>query len=203
MADWAKQRGYEMANTGDARPHQAWMPFQYLPRFDRIGRELRIEVGDLKIAIVEAFDTDPIKQAAGEQQSLIVFILAPKVTSRVAVRSKQTAGLADDVTRGLSAIGGFFASGGQQSAPPGAVLGDPTLEARCDVMTPSREEGNAALPMTLRRILVSPGFRGAVEIRRGGIVMSLHEYRAFEPRTLEALIELVKQLAVAATPADQ
>jgi hypothetical protein len=201
LADWAKQRGYETANTGDPRPHQAWMPFQYLPRFDRIGRELRVAADDVKITIVETFDADPLKQAAGEHVNLLAFVLAPKLTSRVAVRSKSIDGIADGVSRGLSALGGFISSGGQSGPPPGAVLGDPTLEARCDVVAPSRDEGNAALPMPLRHILVAPGFRGAVETRPGGLVMTLHDYKSFDPRTLEALVDLVKQLVTAATPA--
>lgn len=200
LGEWARQRGFELANNGDPRPHQAWMPFHYLPRFDRIGREVRYADGDVKTTIVETFDSDPIKQAAGEHVQLLAFVLAPKLASRVAVRSKHVAGLADGVARGLSALGGFLSSGGQSGPPPGSILGDPTLETRCDVIAPSREEGNAALPMPLRHILVSPNFRGAVETRQGGLVMSLFDYRSFDPRSLDAYIELIKQLVAAATP---
>ncbi len=200
LAEWATQRGYELSATGDVRYYHGWLPFQYLPRFDRVGRELKLTHGDVRIALCEAYDSDPIKQAASEHLHVIAFLLAPRIVARAAVRSKQVAGLADGVSRGISAIEGFFSSGGHAPPPPGSVLGDPTLEGRCNVMAPSREEGNAALPMPLRHILVQPQFRGAVETRPGGLVATLYDHRRFEPQALDALIVLVKQLHDAAAP---
>ncbi len=201
LAEWAKERGFEISTAADFRSYHGWLPLQYLPRFDRVGRELRFSLGDARVSIVEALDSDPLKQAAGEHLNNLVFVVSPRFTARVAVRSKQVGGLADGISRGFSAIEGFFASGGHTGPPPGAVLGDPTLESRCDVLAPSREEGNAALPMPLRQLLVQPYFRGALEIRQGGLILTLYDYRRFDAPGLEALVAAAKQIIEAAMPA--
>ena len=199
LAAWATQRGFELSPSGDVRYYHGWLPFQYLPRFDRVGRELKLSLGDAKVALVEAYDSDPIKQAANEHLHVIAFVLTPRVQARVAVRSKQVGGLADGVSRGISAIEGFLSSGGQAPPPPGSVLGDPTLEARCDVIAPGRDEGNAALPMPLRHILVHPAFRGAIETRNGGMVVTLYDHRRFDPQGLDALLVSLRQIVDAAS----
>jgi hypothetical protein len=96
-----------------------------------------------------------------------------------------------DISSGLDSL---FRGGGT----PGGVLGDPTFEGRFDVTTPSREEGQNALPMGLRRLLVTTSFRGILEVRPGGLVGTLFDRRSFDPITLDMLIAQLGQIYSAA-----
>ena len=93
-----------------------------------------------------------------------------------------------------SGLGSLF-----RGESPGSLLGDPTLEARFDVMAPSRDEGNAALPMPLRQLLVTSGFRGILEVRSGGLVVSLFDLRSFDAASLDRALPYIEQLYRAAS----
>ncbi len=92
-----------------------------------------------------------------------------------------------------SSLGSLFGS-----KPAGTVLGDPTLEARYDVAVSSREEGDRALPMELRHLLVGAQFRGIVEVRPGGLAVTDWGLRVFQPQAIDALIHRVGQIHHAA-----
>jgi hypothetical protein len=169
----------------------SWYPFQYMPKPSSITRELRATIDDAKLFVGEGHENDPLKQAMGGTRLLLFFLLSPRLRCRASVRSKEGGGLDKEIGRGLSELFGG-------AKPAGSILGDPTLEQRCDVMAPSRDEGNWALPMPLRQLLVQPGFRGVLETRAGGMAVTLYGYTAFEPRTLDAAIQMVSALYRAA-----
>jgi hypothetical protein len=159
-----------------------------------VGREIVARFGEVTIACVETFDSDPFKAAAGEGQHVMAFALANGLRHRAALRSKQGAGDLTDITRSLGALFG--------SRPPvGAVLGDPVFEQHYDVNVPSREEGVAALTMPLRHLLVGGQFRGAVEIRPGGVAIEFYGMRGFDPVRLDGALSLANQILAAAQSA--
>jgi hypothetical protein len=88
-----------------------------------------------------------------------------------------------------SGLGSLFSG-----ASAGSVLGDPTLETRFDVTVPSREEGNVALPATLRQMLVSYQWRGIIEIRPGGLVVAPFDRRSFDIAGLDAVLAMLGQI---------
>ena len=184
LAEWAKARGLVLNASPDVAWYQGWMPFVYLGRIAKVGRDLRASFGAAPVAIVEAFEGDPLKQATGDDRSVVVFVSAPQLRFRAAIRSKQGGGLVNDISSGL---GSLF--GGKGSA--GGVLGDPTFEARFDVSTPSRDEGNQALPMPLRQLLLQAQWRGILELRAGGMVATTFDKKVFEPATLDAVMAML------------
>ncbi len=193
LAAWAIERQYELVAQADPNFYFSWYPFAYLPRPASILRELRAPIDDGRLFVAEATDSDPLRQAmGGSARLLFFFILSPKLRCRASVRSKQGGGIDKEIGRELSNLFG----GG--APPAGSILGDPTLEQRFDVTAPSRDEGNWALPMPLRQILVQPQFRGILETRAGGMVVHLYDYTAFEPRTLDGSIQMVSALYRAA-----
>ena len=186
LAQWAQARGYVLSATPDLRWYQGWFPCVYLPPIARVGREVKATFGEANVAIVEAFEGDVLKQATGEDRSVVAFLMSSKLTHRAAIRSKAGGGLVNEISSGL---GSLFKSGGT----PGTVLGDPTFEARFDVTTPSREESAFALKMPLRQWLLQTSWRGILEIRGGGAICTPFE-RRFEPATLDALVTAVGQI---------
>src|SRR5512146_1776024 len=145
LAQWAQARGYTLGSNPDPNWYRGWYPCVYVPPFSRLGRELRATFGEASVALVEGFEADPIKQATGEDRQVLAFLASPRLTSRVAVRSKSGGGLVREISGGLGALFGGGSAGG--------ALGDPTFEAKYDVTAPSREEGQAALPFPLRQLL--------------------------------------------------
>ncbi len=190
LGAWASTKSFVLNATPDGNWYLAWYPMSFLPRFTRLGRELRGSLDDAGIYIVETFDPDPFKQAAGEDRMVAFFLTSPKLTLRAAVRAKSGGGVMTELSSGL---GSLF-----RGESPGSLLGDPTLEARFDVMAPSRDEGNAALPMPLRQLLVSSGFRGILEVRAGGLAISLFDLRFFDAPSLDRALPYVEQLYRAA-----
>jgi hypothetical protein len=192
LRGWLAARGHELNPTPDASWFQGWYPFVYHPVFVRITREVRATLGAARAFVVEAYENDPIKHATGEDRHLVAFVTSPRFTYRAALRSKHGGGLVEGIGKGLNAL---ITSGPQ----PGAILGDPTLESRYDVTVPSRDEGNAALPMPLRHLLVGTGWRGILEVRSGGLVCINYDMRSFDVATLDAFIANVGQIRSAAT----
>jgi hypothetical protein len=205
MQAWAQARGAAISTSPDPRWYQSWGPYVYLPSFARIGREARVSIADgptqVQAFVVETYEGDPIKQATGDDRLLVAFVTSPRLAYRAAVRSRSGAGVLDDFSRGIDAIVGTGPS-------PGSVLGDPTFERVFDVGAPTRDEGNAALPIPLRQTLLQSGFRGVLELRPGGLICTLYDRRAFDPPTLDALLgavarvhQLATQYAVTPAPA--
>lgn len=193
LADWAAQKSLALSATPDLAWYQGWQPFIYQFALTRIGRELRGKLDDADLAIVEAVDPNPIKQATGEDRQAVCFVLSPKLRARAAIRAKSGGGLVSDVTSGIGSL--FGGSGG-----PGTVLGDPTFEQRYDVTVPSREEGNQALPMALRQLLIQYQWRGLLETRPGGLVFAQFDARTFDPPSLDRALGMLGAICRAAAP---
>lgn len=190
LAEWAQARGLALSATPDLRWYQAWQPFVYTAPVARVGRELRGKLDDADLALTEAFDADPIKQAAGEDRQLLCFLITPRLRARAALRAKSGGGLVNDVKSGFGSLFG--------GASPGSVLGDPAFEQHFDVSVPSREEGNAALPVVLRQLLVTHRWRGILELRAGGLVCAPFGYTQFDPNALDQLLSLLVSIHRAA-----
>jgi hypothetical protein len=79
------------------------------------------------------------------------------------------------------------------------VLGDAIFEAHCEIATPTREEGLAALPVALRHLLVQGGWRGILEFRPGGLVSTTYGPPMFDPASLDATLAMLGQVYNAAT----
>jgi hypothetical protein len=187
VEEWATARGYALNASPDFAWYQGWQPFAYLFRFARVGREIRAQFNEVTAFVVEAFEADPFKQATGEDRNVCCFLTSPKLVARAAFRAKLGGGVVNELRSGL---GSLFSGGGS----PGGVLGDPTFETRFDVQTPSRDEGNRALPMPLRQHLLQSGWRGIVETRPGGLVCVTYGQSQFEPQTLDTAITVVGQI---------
>jgi hypothetical protein len=192
LAEWAAARGYTISAQPDLRWYQAWYPFAYLFRISRLGREVRAQIGEAQLGVVEAYESDPIKEATGEHRHVIAFLMSPRLAYRAAIRLKGGgAGLVDDVTKGLDSLFG--------SPKPKGFLGDPTFEGRYDVVGPTVEEANAALPMPLRQLLLQSNFRGIVEVRAQGMAVTFYDRTGFDAATLDGTIAWVGQIYQAAT----
>lgn len=205
LASYAKERDCEIAPAGDVRWYQAWYPFVYLPLVSQVGRELRAELDGAhgyrkggadaaKVWVIEGFESDPIKQATGEHKRLYAFVTSSKLTYRAAVRSKQGAGIVDDIGKGLDSL--------FSSPKLTGVLGDATFEASFDVSAPTRDEAQTALPMALRSQLVSSRWRGILELRAGGLAAAFFETTAFEPYALDRVLGWVQSTLALATAYD-
>lgn len=185
LAEWARARGHALNATPDQQWYRAWYPCLYLPAFARLGREIRATFGEANVALVELFDADPLKQATGEDRLLTAFLASPRLTRRVAVRSKSGGGIVNELGSGLGSLFG---------GSPGGILGDPTFESRYDIKAPSREEGNLALPFPLRQMLVQTQWRGILEVRAGGLVCASFDRRQLDPASLDATFSSLGQI---------
>jgi len=128
---------------------------------------------------------DALRQAMGEDRIVIAVLSSPRVVYRAALRSKQSTGIADGVSR---AFDGF------KGTPAKASLGDPQFESRFELSFPSPQEGVMALPFSLRQLLMSSGFHGTLELRNGGFVMNLHSVVRFEAMALDQLLDAVARV---------
>jgi hypothetical protein len=92
LGEWATARGLSLSQTPDLAWYQAWAPFIYLFRIGRVGRDLRGKLDDADLAIVEAFDADPIKQAAADSVCCLMSPCghAPRCAPRAAEGSSAT-----------------------------------------------------------------------------------------------------------------
>ena len=198
LASWATDNGFELNAQPDPSYYQGWYPFQYLPRIATVVRELRGKLDEAPLFVAEVQLADPLGQLVGGARTLFFFLLSDKLRYRASVRSKQTAGVADDLNRGLKQLGNLFSSGGASPPAVGAVLGDPVLEQACDVSVPSRDEGNWAITMPLRQLVAQPTFRGIVELRAGGMAVNLFGHDQLSKTTLESCLATVSALYRAA-----
>jgi hypothetical protein len=190
---WAAEKGYTLSKTPELSWYQGWYPFQYVFQLARIGRELRATFGEATLHVIEGFESDPIKAAAGEDRYLFAFILSERLKLRVAVRSKSGGGVVNEISRGLGSL--FKGSAG-------GALGDPTFEQRFDVWGPTREEAIRALPMPLREYVLQANWRGIMETRPGGMVIVFYGARAFDPTTIDTLVSMAGQLYQLAAAAE-
>lgn len=196
LAAWAEERKYVLNPQPQLAYYLSWFPCQFVSRPTSVTREVRATFGEAQLFVAEVYE--PVALGIEQARRLLFLLTSPSLRYRVALRSRDGGGLTAEVDRGFKEIASLFGGGGQKQ-PPGAILGDPTLESRFEVMAPSREEGNAALPVPLRQLLVQPQFRGILELRPQGMACQLFDYVFFEPRTLDAAIAMIGALYQAAT----
>jgi hypothetical protein len=197
LAEWAQARGLAYSPTPDARWYQAWAPFSYLGPIARVGREVRANIGDAVCGIVETREGDPIKEATGEDRRVVAFLVSQRLRYRAAVRSRTGGGIASDVSRHVDEVSrdlGLEGLFGTKKPAPQGMLGDPTFDSLFEVAAPSMDEARAALPPALRHLLVQGAFRGILELRAGGLVVTFFDRPAFEPQTLEGSLARVAQI---------
>ncbi len=193
LAEWAASRGVTLVPQGDVRWYQAWYPFAFLFPTSQVGREARVVIGDANVVVCETFEGDPAKQIIHEDRHVVAFVTTPRLAYRAAVRSKQgAAGLLDDMNKGLNDL--FSAKKPQQG-----LLGDPTFEHQYEVAGPNREEANAALPLPLRQLLLQGHFKGILEVRGQGLVVTFWDRSGFDAPSLEGTLGWVAQIVQAAT----
>ena len=195
LGEWIKTRGYVTSQQPDPSWYGSWYPFVFLARFSRLGRELRAPLrdagADAHAFLVEAYEGDAFKDLAGEDRRLLCFVTSNRLVYRAALRSRVGGGFVDELSRGFDSL--------VSSKPPiGSVLGDPTLESVFEAAAPTRDEGNAALPVPLRRLLLQAGFRGILELRAGGLACVIHDRTGYDPANLDATLAFLAQVHRAA-----
>jgi hypothetical protein len=211
LAVWAHARGYELNEKPDLAWYAAWAPFIYLFKPARLGREIRAQLSDASIWLVEAYDQPAPSETEGNDCYLLSFLTSPRLAYRAALRSRMQKEAVDELRaafnprkspRSLSRwrwrerenfLRRTYGRGVR------GVLGDAIFEAHCEIATPSREEGLAALPVALRHLLVQGGWRGILEFRPGGLVGTTYGPPLFDPASLDATFGLVVQIYNAAT----
>jgi serine/threonine protein kinase len=188
IAAWASARGLELRQP-DMRAYHVWHPFEFLPRIGQVFREARFTLRDAQVLLAEASAADDLKRAIGEDRSVIAFVNSPIITQRVAIRSKQSAGIADGVSRGINLLSSLVEVDKRK-----VTIGDPRFEVSFEIAAPSPMEANAALPIALRKLFVDGNFRGIFESRAGGFAVSFFELKRFEPTDLDRIIDAVTRI---------
>jgi hypothetical protein len=213
LATWAQARHYELSETPEIAWYQGWAPFVYLFAPTRLGREVHGKLSDALVWLVEAFNDDE-EGPDDQRRYLIAFVTSPKLSYRAAIKSRIQKEQVDEMRQSISPLN-------QRLTPRSVgrwrwrereqflkrtygrmvrgILGDAIFEAHCEIATPSREEGLAALPVALRHLLVQGGWRGILEFRPGGMVMTTYGPPMFDPASLDAALNLVGQIYTAAT----
>ncbi len=182
LASWAQHRRAELHAQADARLYLACNPFQLMPPVTHAYRDAVLTLRDARLLVAEVSLGDTLRQAMGEGRTVLAALSSPRLVYRAAIRSKQTQGIADGMAR---AFEGFWGTAARAS------LGDPHFENRYDLSFPSVEEGNMALPFPLRQLLMHNAFQGMLELRQGGLVMTLNDVVRFEAMALDRLLDAV------------
>ena len=116
--------------------------------------------------------------------------LAFNAVAAINEQSREQDMILDEIGKGLDDLFGTKKRG---------FLGDPTFEARYDVVGPTLDEANAALPMPLRHLLLSTNFRGILEVRAQGLAVTFFDRNGFDPQSLDGTIGWIGQIYQAAT----
>ena len=196
LAAWAASRRLELVQA-DLVALKALEPWAFLPRVVASGREVRGPFLDGTVSLVEVI-RGGLGRATGEDRSVLAIVQTPRVRARAAVRSRSSAGFADNVTRGMKMIDALVA---EPSAHVGVnTIGDALLESHFELRCPTAMEGHAALPPPLRAHLVHQHFRGTLELRLGRFAMAHFDVTTLEPKGLEFLLAAAAAVAQALGP---
>lgn len=199
LAAWASSRGYEYEANPSVEWYQSWAPFVFLFKPSRVTREVRASFGDAQLWMVEAHD-DEAGRNPDETRFVVSFLLSPRLHYRAAIRSRMQKDAIDELRTPLNpkktprALGRWRWRERDQflrrtyGRGVRGVIGDAIFEAHCEIQTPSREEGLAALPVALRHWLLSTGWRGILELRPGGLVSTTYGPPIFDPASLDATV---------------
>ncbi|NUP04913.1 MAG: serine/threonine protein kinase [Polyangiaceae bacterium] len=185
---WGTHHRAQLRAPADLRLYAGWNPFQFLPPIAQASRDARLVLRDAQVHLVEVFSNDPLRQATGEDRSVLALVTSSRIYYRAAVRSKNSTNL-------VEGFGQLFDSLGGQ-----ATFGDPHFERHFDVRFPSPQEGQMALPIAVRQVLVNAGFRGILETRHGGFALRRDDANRFEPSDLDRLLEATAAIYAALAP---
>ncbi len=199
LHDWAGVRGYEFNAKPSAEWYQSWAPFVFLFVPTGVEREVRASFGDAQVWIIEARNAEQA-QRGEEDRYVVSFLLSPRLSYRAAVRSRMQKEAVEELRTPINprrtprSLGRWrwrerdqFLRRTYGRGIRGAI-GDAIFEAHCEIQTPSREEGLAALPVALRQWLITTGWRGVLELRPGGLVSTTYGPPLFDPASLDATI---------------
>lgn len=199
LTEWAPARGYEYNPRPEVDWYQSWAPFVFLFKPTRVFREVRASFGDAQLWIVEAVD-DTKPKTAEESRYVLSFLLSPRLHYRAALRSRMQKDAIDEMRTSINprltprSLGRWRLGERDKllrrtyGRGVRGVIGDAIFEAHCEIATPSREEGLAALPIALRQWLLTTGWRGILELRPGGLVSTTYGPPLFDPASLDATI---------------
>jgi serine/threonine protein kinase len=184
LAAFAQARRLEPrhADLAGLRTLEPWM---FLPPIVASARELRGPLQGGTIALVEVVRGDAIGRATGEDRSVLAIVQAPQLRSRVALRSRQAAGFADNVARGWKLLDSLVSDTSHAGA---TSINDPLFESHFELRCPTPQEGHVALTPALRSYLVHQRFRGTLELRAGLFAMSHFDVTRFEARALDYML---------------
>ena len=199
LTTWAPSRGYEYNPRPSVDWYQSWAPFVFLFKPTRVLREVRASFGDAQLWMVEAVDESKPKPAE-ESRYVLSFLLSPRLHYRAAIRSRMQKDAIDEMRTSINprktprSLGRWRWREREQflrrtyGRGVRGVIGDAIFEAHCEIATPSREEGLAALPVALRQWLLTTGWRGILELRPGGLVSTTYGPPLFDPASLDVTI---------------
>ncbi len=206
LAAWARERGYQLNPRPDLQWYKGWAPFVFLTGPERLGREVICNLGEAQLWIVEAFT----KVEHEELGQVVSYVLSPRLAYRAAVRSRMQKEAVEEMRESLSprktprALGRWRWREREQflrrtyGRGVRGVIGDAIFEAHCEIQTPSREEGLAALPVALRHWLIQTQWRGILELRPGGMIATTYGPPLFDPAALDAIVHHVSNIYGAA-----
>ena len=185
LSAWAQSRRLDLV-MADVYGLRALGPWVLIPPLLSAGREVRGPLGEATVSLVEMTRGDAVGRATGDDRVVLALCSTPRSRARVAVRSRQTAGFADNVARGLKMLDSLV------GAPSlAASIGDPLFESHFEVQAPSPQEGHAALTPALRAYLVHQRFRGTLELRNGLFGVVHFDVAKFEARALDYMLSVV------------
>lgn len=210
LGEWARARGYEYNPKPSVGWYQSWAPFVFLFKLSRVSREVRASFGDAQVMIVEAHNAEE-EQRGEDGRYVVSFLLSPRLLYRCAIRSRMQKDAIEEMRTSINpkktprSLGRWRWRERDQflrrtyGRGVRGVIGDAIFEAHCEVQTPSREEGLAALPVALRQWLITTGWRGILELRPGGLVSTTYAPPLFDPASLDATVHHLGHVFNAAT----
>ncbi len=185
LASWAQTRRLDLV-MADVYGLRALGPWVFIPPLLAAGREARGPLGDATVSLVEMTRGDAVGRATGDDRVVLALVSTPRSRARVALRSRQSAGFADNVARGLKMLDSLVGAPSMS-----ASIGDPLFESHFEIQSPSPQEGHAALPPALRSYLVHQRFRGTLELRPGLFGVVHFDVAKFEARALDYMLSVV------------
>lgn len=204
MEAWVRARGYEFNPAPDVSWFQAWSPFVFLFHPLKIGREIRARFSDSWLWVAELFADGGTSKPL--QPFIVYFLVSDRLNARAAIRSRLQPEAIEEMRaifnarRTPSTLSRWryrerqnFMRRTYGHGVRGTVA-DAVFEAHYEIATPTRDEGQAALPLSLRQLLVQSQWRGVLECRPGGLVATNYGPPRFEPQIIDGHIAFLSQV---------
>ena len=181
---WARYRQVEI-RPGDARLYQDLPPLAHVPRIAHVPREVRLQGPGMIHTLAEVRVQDGLRQATGEDLMVLAIVQTERARYRASLRARRYDGsMADGLMRGVRMLDSLVA------ADTSGLRGGPDVDHMIAVGGAFPAEAHAALPHSLRALLIQNAFSGLLELRVGLVVMSFFDPpNRFEPAALDRLLE--------------